>query len=75
MVEGRNSKSKTTAAETLEISLVVLNCDTGIARSSNDMGTAWQETFEDLNENGTLPDACDKGILVLECRAGRCNLV
>ena len=45
------------------------SCHTGIA--GRFMGTA----FEDLYANGPLPDTGDEGILVLECRAGSCNLV
>ena len=40
LVEGSDSKSGTTASETLENSLVVFNCGTALARGGDDdMGT------------------------------------
>jgi len=36
LVEGNDSKSGTTAAETLEISLVVFNCGMAVARGGDD---------------------------------------
>src|SRR5216684_2170523 len=76
LVEGDDSKGGTTASETLGNSLVVFNCGTALARGGDDnMGTACQETFEDLYAKWSLPDTSDKGVLRLECRPGHCNFV
>ena len=73
LVERNNGQSGTLAAEPLEDALVVLDRRPAVAGGGDDdVSAAGEETLQNLNTDGALPDTGEQRILVLE-RGTRCS--
>ena len=69
LVERNNCESRSTTANGLEDRLVIFDRLPAVARGSNDLGTAGEETLNNFNTNRAFADASKECVLVLESSA------